>query len=118
MNIKARPRSPLVDRPELAALAAEILKAVAHPLRLQIVDVLTQEKLHVGALAERLDARQPIVSQQLRILRMQRLVRARRDGGLVVYELAQPELRKLVSCMKCCLPSGGTRQGSDGTETS
>ena len=98
---------PIADQPEFAVRAAEVLKAVAHPLRLRIVDILVAEPSHVGALAERLGVKQPAVSQQLRILRMQGLVRAQRDGGLVVYELAEPHLRQLLGCVEGCLVSGG-----------
>ena len=80
-----------------------MLKAVAHPLRLRIVDLLAREPLHVGALAEQLGAAQPVVSQQLRILRMQGLVRFRTEGGLSIYELTQPELLRLLDCVKHCL---------------
>ncbi len=70
--------------------AAEVLKAVAHPLRLQIVALLCEQELHVNALAERLDASPAIVSQQLRILRMNRLVEAEREDGLARYRIIEP----------------------------
>jgi ArsR family transcriptional regulator len=93
----------VADHPGFAARAAEILKAVAHPVRLRIVDLLCREDLHVGALAERLDVAQPIVSQQLRILREQGLIASHRENGLVMNTLAEPELMKLLSCMENCL---------------
>ena len=81
---------------------AEMLRAIAHPLRLRIIALLCEEEIHVGALAERLDASQAIVSQQLRILRMSRLVGVTRAGGLARYWLAEPALRTLVACMHRC----------------
>lgn len=81
---------------------AEVLKAVAHPLRLRIVATLCQGEVHVGALAERLDASQAIVSQQLRILRSHGLVAATREDGFARYRLAEPALRELVCCMERC----------------
>jgi DNA-binding transcriptional ArsR family regulator len=94
-------RSPRTD-PARAAQIAEILKAVAHPLRLRIVATLCRGDAHVGALAERLGAAQPIVSQQLRILRIHGLVAARREEGFATYRLAEPALRDLVCCMERC----------------
>ncbi len=85
-----------------AAHAAEVLKAVAHPLRLRIVATLCRGAEHVNALAERLDVPQPIVSQQLRILRANGLVSARRESGFAWYRLAEPALRDLVCCMEKC----------------
>ena len=97
----------LADQPELAAEAANILKAVAHPLRLRIVDVLIAGDTHVGALAERLEVKQAIVSQQLRILRMQGLVKVTRCDGLAVYSLAETHLRNLLGCVEGCLIQKG-----------
>ncbi|HEY6104636.1 MAG TPA: metalloregulator ArsR/SmtB family transcription factor [Anaeromyxobacteraceae bacterium] len=81
---------------------ANVLKAVAHPLRLRIVAALCQGEAHVNALAERLGASQAIVSQQLRILRMHGLVEARRANGFARYRLLEPNLRSLVECMERC----------------
>lgn len=94
-----------------AVAAAELLKAIAHPARLAIVALLVDEKaLHVNALAERLGLKQPLVSQQLRILRMHGLVEAERRDGTSTYRLIQPHLADLVRCMENCLGRrGGNR---------
>ncbi len=81
---------------------AEVLRAVAHPLRLRIVATLCSGGAHVNALAEHLKVPQPIVSQQLRILRSQGLVEATREGGFARYRLAEPALKDLVCCMERC----------------
>ena len=85
-----------------AAEVADILKAVAHPLRLRIVAILCEGEMQVNALAERLGARQAIVSQQLGILRMHRLVVAVRQNGYASYRLLEPRLRGLVRCVEGC----------------
>jgi len=87
---------------EPAAAAAETLKAIAHPLRLRIVALLADRDVAVHELAEALGHPQAIVSQQLRILRMARLVAAEHRGGFVYYRLLEPQLRQLVSCMERC----------------
>lgn len=109
-------RQPTVVRdPQRASHIAEILKAVAHPVRLQLVALLCEAPAHVKALAEVLDQPQAIVSQQLRILRFTGLVSVRRAGGLAVYSLAEPQLRNLVACMDGCAlahaPRTDTSQG-------
>jgi DNA-binding transcriptional ArsR family regulator len=81
---------------------AEVLKAVAHPLRLRIIALLCDDDEHVNGLAERLRAPQPIVSQQLRILRSHGLVAATREDGFARYRLEEPALRELVCCMERC----------------
>ena len=92
----------VADDEARAAHAADILKAVGHPLRLRIVALLCDEELHVNALAERLGQSPAIVSQQLRILRMHRLVEAERVEGLARYRLLEPQLRNLVRCIANC----------------
>jgi ArsR family transcriptional regulator len=93
---------PLEKDTRRAEHVAEVLKAVAHPLRLRIIATLCQGEQHVSALAERLAAPQPIVSQQLRILRGHGLVAASRERGFAVYRLEEPALRDLVCCMEKC----------------
>jgi ArsR family transcriptional regulator len=95
----AAPRAIPADR---AVRLAEMLRAVAHPLRLRIIALLCREETNVGELATRLAAAQAIVSQQLRILRMSRLVDVTRGGGEARYRLAEPHLRDLIRCMESC----------------
>jgi DNA-binding transcriptional ArsR family regulator len=99
---RSRAREAVADDVEKADRITDILKAVAHPLRLRIVAVLCAREMQVNALAERLGAPQAIVSQQLRILRMHRLVTAVRANGHVTYRLQEPRLRDLVGCMEHC----------------
>ncbi len=96
------PQRILSPSSERAEYLAEVLKAVAHPLRLRLVAALVEGNAHVTALSERLGAPQPIVSQQLRILRMRGLVDVTREDGFAVYRIAEPRLRELVRCMEGC----------------
>ena len=95
-------RSPVAGDRDRAEHLAELLRAVAHPLRLRIVALLCEGPTQVNALAGRLAASQAIVSQQLRILRMHRLVSAHRAEGRAVYGLLEPQLRNLVGCLEGC----------------
>lgn len=96
----------VVEDPERAAEIAETLKAVAHPLRLRIIALLVEGPRHVNAMAERLGATQPMVSQQLRILRMHGLVAVSREGGHARYRIDEPSLEDLVRCMEGCVAGG------------
>jgi DNA-binding transcriptional ArsR family regulator len=100
---RAASPSPLISQDAgRAAHLAEVLKAVAHPLRLRIVAILVEGDANVSQLAERLDAAQPIVSQQLRILRGHGLVAADRRDGFATYRLVERNLEGLVACMERC----------------
>jgi len=92
----------LTGDPDRANHVAELLKALAHPIRIRIVATLCQGEAHVSALAERLQVKQAVVSQQLQILRTHRLVAVAREHGFARYRLAEPQLRQLVCCMENC----------------
>jgi DNA-binding transcriptional ArsR family regulator len=89
------------ERPRAQHLA-DILKALAHPVRLRIIAALCEGEESVIELARRLHVKQAIVSQQLRILRMSGLVAARRENGFACYGLAEPRLRELLRCLDGC----------------
>ncbi len=95
-------RAVLPTSRERAFHCAEVLKAIAHPLRLRIVATLCRGPQHVAALAEFLEEPQAIVSQQLRILRLRSLVAVERKQGFAFYRLAEPALIDLVGCMERC----------------
>jgi DNA-binding transcriptional ArsR family regulator len=79
-----------------------LLKSVAHPIRLGILNTLARGPMRVGALAAGLDVPQPLVSQQLRILRMTGIVSVDRHDGFAVYSLREPQLRVLLNCIENC----------------
>lgn len=82
--------------------AADVLKAVGHPVRLRLIALLCDGDRNVTELASLLDLKQSIVSQQLAILRRERLVAAERAGGMSVYHLTEPHLRDMVRCLESC----------------
>lgn len=94
-----------------AAHAAEMLKALGHPIRLRIVATLCRGERHVNELAEELDTPQAIISQQLRILRMNGLVAASRSRGHARYRIAEPGLNNLVRCLEGCCKNRLDRRG-------
>ncbi|HSL58178.1 MAG TPA: metalloregulator ArsR/SmtB family transcription factor [Acidimicrobiales bacterium] len=73
--------------------AAELLKALASPLRLGIVlELRAHHERCVHELVEALDVPQPLVSQHLRVLRGARLIEGRRDGREVRYSLVDDHI--------------------------
>jgi ArsR family transcriptional regulator len=100
---KRKPSLSVVTDENLARHAAEVLKAVAHPMRLRIVGLLCAGAKNVTELSERLGAPQAIVSQQLRILRMRSLVGFTRRDGHAVYWIAEPHLHDMLRCVSGCV---------------
>lgn len=67
--------------------AAELLRALAHPVRLRIVDLLEGGELCVKRLEQLLGVSQSSVSQHLSRLRYAGLIESERRGHLVCYRL-------------------------------
>ncbi len=80
---------------------AELMKALAHPVRLQILEVLEEEgEACVCHLESRLNQRQAYISQQLGRLRQAGLVEDRRDGLNVYYALTSVAVAQLLDQAK------------------
>jgi len=70
-----------------AAQVAELFRAFSDPRRVRLIAALAEGELNVGALAEIVGVSESAVSHHLRGLRQMRLVRTRKDGRQVFYEL-------------------------------
>jgi DNA-binding transcriptional ArsR family regulator len=75
---------------------AQLFRALAHPVRLRILDILAHQEACVCHLTAVLSQRQPYVSQQLATLREAGLVADRREGTLIYYRLADDHLASLL----------------------
>lgn len=79
-------------RTVVAKELAGMLGALAHPHRIRIVEELRDRELDVNSLQQILGISHSSVSQNLSVLRAQRMVRERREGRRVIYSLAQAGL--------------------------
>lgn len=75
---------------DLQEFKAEFFRALAHPIRIRILEVLVRGERSVAELQDALALGQPIVSQQLAILRARNVVIARKEGTTVRYALRDP----------------------------
>jgi ArsR family transcriptional regulator, virulence genes transcriptional regulator len=73
-------------------LHAELLKALAHPRRLEIIQLLRDQELCVSDIYEMLDLPQANISQHLMLLRDAGVVTTKRDGKQILYRLANPKI--------------------------
>lgn len=88
---------------------AELLKALAHPVRLHILDILRDGERCVCHIEAVVGMRQAYVSQQLSTLRRAGLVTDRKDGLRVYYRLADRALLRVLDQTRTLLE----RQGAD-----
>lgn len=86
---------------------ANLMKALAHPARLQILDILSHGEACVCHLTAVLDQRQPYVSQHLSVLRDAGLVLDERDGTIVYYRLASQQVAALLQTARAAMADLG-----------
>jgi DNA-binding transcriptional ArsR family regulator len=94
MRKPAYAHAPGVD--EITRLQAEVLRALAHPARIEILHRLADGPIEVGRLADAIGTTQPNASQHLAALRAAGLVEADRRGRETRYRLTDPEV--IVAC--------------------
>jgi len=96
---------PLRERP-VATAKAELFKALAHPIRIRVLEVLVDGERPVGELAQLLDVEMSHLSQQLGVLRRAQVVVARRERSTVYYSLRDPRMSQLLVVAKQLLVTG------------
>ena len=79
---------PIAD--ELQTFKAQFFRALAHPTRIRMLEILVRGGRTVQELQEALTLDQPVVSQQLAVLRNQGIVSAQKEGSSVRYTLRDP----------------------------
>lgn len=79
---------------------AELFKALAHPTRIRILELLRDGEVTVSGLQAGLGAEGSTVSQQLAILRMKNLVETRREGTAIYYRLRDPQIVDLLDAAR------------------
>lgn len=79
---------------------ANILQALAHPTRLQILEALREGELSVSAILNRVGLDQANVSQHLAKLRLRGLVTNRKEGNQVFYSVRDPILFEVLDLLR------------------
>jgi DNA-binding transcriptional ArsR family regulator len=87
-----------MDIEEYAA-ESKLIKALNHPVRLAILDLLRENEACVCHLEAYLGLRQAYISQQLMILRESGLVQDRRDGWNIFYRVSEPRIYTVIDAV-------------------
>jgi len=88
---------------EKLEMAAEVFKGFGNPVRIRIIDALQNRKLRVMELSEMLGYSQPIISQQLKILKSVGVVHKIKEGRSNRYALTSDHYSDIIKCMRGCL---------------
>jgi DNA-binding transcriptional ArsR family regulator len=81
---------------ELQQFKADFFKALAHPLRIRILELLAEGDKNVNELQTIIGAEGSAVSQQLSVLRSKNIVYGTKDGNRVLYSLRDPMIIDLL----------------------
>ena len=91
--------SPEPNRP-LSELKAELFKALGHPARVRVLEVLVEDEHTVSELQPLVGIESSHLSQQLAVLRRAGLVVTRREGSSIHYALRDPLVADLLAVAK------------------
>ena len=75
---------------QLQIFKTEFFRALAHPIRIRILEILSDSDRSVQELQDELKVDQPLVSQQLAVLRGKNIVTSRKLGTTVKYAIRDP----------------------------
>jgi ArsR family transcriptional regulator len=78
---------------------AAVLKAIAHPDRLMIIEILAGGEKCVNKIVERLDSSQSLTSQHLNLMTNKGVLARRREGLHIYYRIANRDVLKILRCL-------------------
>ena len=82
---------------------ADVLKAIAHPARLQVLEQLhLHGPMSVSEIVEKINIEQSLLSHHLSKMKDKGILNATRDGKNIYYEVADKELPKIFECINNC----------------
>lgn len=84
-------------------LMSNFFKALAHPIRIQILRLLENGPLCVCDILPRVESEQSNTSQHLSVLRQIGLLESRRDGTKVIYTVAYPDIYEILRASETIL---------------
>jgi ArsR family transcriptional regulator, zinc-responsive transcriptional repressor len=107
MKTKTKPaKLPKLTSLEALEQAAECLRTLAHPHRLRMVQMLLRGRFTVGELAEACEIRSHMASEHLRLMQRCGFLVAEKAGRQVYYQIAEPHLANIMSCVEDRFGSG------------
>lgn len=91
-----------MSRP-LYQLKAEFFKTLGHPVRIRVLELLSEREHAVSEMLAELEIEPANLSQQLAVLRRGGLVAARKEGSAAYYSLTSPRVSELLAVARSIL---------------
>lgn len=82
---------------DMQQFKADFFKALAHPLRIRILELLAEGDKSVNEIQSLVGSEGSAVSQQLTVLRTKNIVTGTKDGNRVIYSLRDPMIMDLLT---------------------
>ena len=76
---------------------AELFKIFGDSTRIKILYVLLTKEMNVTEISQQLNMTQPAISQQLRVLKSNGLVKYRREGKSIIYSLSDDHVQQILN---------------------
>ncbi len=83
--------------------ASKILKSVAHPHRVKIIELLaSNSKMSVGKINEAIQIEQALLSHHLKIMKLAGVLDSERNGKQMMYFISEPTVVEILKCLGKC----------------
>lgn len=102
-NIMTEATTKIVIDKDKFEKAAYILKAIAHPTRLAVIQLLSiEEQLSVGEICGILECEQSLISHHLINMKLRGILQSNKEGLNMYYSLKEKEVTKILVCIENC----------------
>lgn len=79
---------------------AQILRVIAHPHRLKMIELIAERELTVGELAEEVGIAPNVCSQHLNTMKARQVLSSRRRGRATFYSIENPHALNVLTCIR------------------
>ncbi len=85
---------------EIHVLQAEYFKALSHPIRVSIIELLKEGERCVCEIVPGPELEQPNISRHLNVLKKEGILTSRKDGLKVIYKISDPQVVQIIDLTK------------------
>ncbi len=110
-NVTGKPAAISQEEAMLWEMQADMCQTLANPKRLQILNLLKDGELSVGAMVQALGVAKANLSQHLGVMRQKGILLSRREGTTIFYRLGTPHIAEACKIMRLVLLEALTARG-------
>jgi len=110
-TVTEKPRKISQEEVQLWEMQADMCQTLANPKRLQILNLLKDGELSVGAMVQALGVAKANLSQHLGVMRQKGILFSRREGTTIYYRLGTPHIAEACKIMRLVLLEALTARG-------